>query len=396
MLYLIKAHKYQCIDGQVIKLDKIQMGHDAEKTLMKEFNAKKAPTGSMLDLVSDSHGIKVTVYHSSTDSKWRKIIMNKKSADKATSACKKQGLKQMEVIVVAQEDGTFACYTHNTFESIHWSKMTPYKPGKVSVPKPGKPKIVPKPKKIVNVEKPPTYVAPKVKQTAWTDAETLEEVEGRFKDMGFPNIVDTKFKSSKEKLEAFNRIGADFHGVLEGHPEVRAVLRRNPIGEFGIEKSTRIADPSTGNKYQAYYRPAHPLSGVGPGAEIKQAFDPWYGEFGELLPTRHELHLNKMQAGVTGMGDTAGLLRHEVGHHIRQMALDGSRAEAALIREWETIYSSFGDEEIWQKIGKYATTNSSEGFAEAFTAYTSPLYQTAEHKLPKVMEEFFDEIIGGK
>ena len=50
-----------------------------------------------------------------------------------------------------------------------------------------------------------------------------------------------------------------------------------------------------------------------------------------------------------------------------------------------------------EKISYYASTKSSEAFAESFSAYTAQTYDRAakfgsNHRLPQVVEEFFDSL----
>lgn len=109
--------------------------------------------------------------------------------------------------------------------------------------------------------------------------------------------------------------------------------------------------------------------------------------------------------------DYASTLRHEYGHHV----------ERSLLSEEETIsfrnlfsppdefgrptWSDFGHgrretEEraarFFGRVSKYAGTNQSEGFAECFSAYTSPNYHLAKKKLPRKLEGFFEKLLGKK
>lgn len=86
--------------------------------------------------------------------------------------------------------------------------------------------------------------------------------------------------------------------------------------------------------------------------------------------------------------DAATNFRHEYGHRV----LD--KAPEKIERQWLT--TSLGLSKERRLISSYANQDHHEAFAEAFSAYTSPLYgQGPRLHLPEKIEKFFDEFIGG-
>jgi hypothetical protein len=91
--------------------------------------------------------------------------------------------------------------------------------------------------------------------------------------------------------------------------------------------------------------------------------------------------------------DYRSIIRHEYGHHVHLKILDAGDKEI-----WDKFYTKklIDDKSYFIKnISEYAGTNHKEAFAEAFCAYTSPLYGTSKYKkLPKEIEETLEQIIG--
>ena len=96
----------------------------------------------------------------------------------------------------------------------------------------------------------------------------------------------------------------------------------------------------------------------------------------------------------------ASVFRHELGHHV-EFGLPKEVNE-----EWRVMYHTRdapqGGESpartAWwtKKVSSYAATNYQEGFAEAFAAYTSPLYNHEKPQLPKEVHDFMKKITGHK
>lgn len=88
--------------------------------------------------------------------------------------------------------------------------------------------------------------------------------------------------------------------------------------------------------------------------------------------------------------DFQGLFRHEFGHYIFDNVLTTIQKD-----DWSFLVAN--NPGAIEKISYYASTKSSEAFAESFSAYTAQTYDRAakfgsNHRLPQVVEEFFDSL----
>lgn len=106
-----------------------------------------------------------------------------------------------------------------------------------------------------------------------------------------------------------------------------------------------------------------------------------------------ELHLGRKHFG-TGR-DYFSNVRHEYGHHIHKQFLTTKQKD-----DWFSLYLDSGGSSFFEGyVSKYAGSDMDEAFAEAFSAYTSPLYETLKASnvyvaLPRKVERFFDDLIG--
>ncbi|MDD5053430.1 MAG: phage minor head protein [Sulfuricurvum sp.] len=86
-------------------------------------------------------------------------------------------------------------------------------------------------------------------------------------------------------------------------------------------------------------------------------------------------------------GDIGSVARHEFAHHIYSKSLTAIEQS-----EWGDLFEA---RYYWSNVSKYSVVNMKEAFAESFTAYTSPLYGTAENRiLPEEVEEYFARVFG--
>lgn len=100
----------------------------------------------------------------------------------------------------------------------------------------------------------------------------------------------------------------------------------------------------------------------------------------------------RMRLGEWTVGqDSASIFRHEFGHHM-QIRLRTTQLDV----KWIDVWKGVPEAEWKKKVSWYSATDSGEAFAEAFAAYTSPLYgQGNKRRLPKLIEEFFDKALKG-
>lgn len=90
--------------------------------------------------------------------------------------------------------------------------------------------------------------------------------------------------------------------------------------------------------------------------------------------------------------DYYGILRHEYAHHI----WDINKADV-LVNEFRQLHTQLTkmDKNIFKwSVSRYAHENVADAFAEAFSAYTSPLYE--RKMLQPQLENFFDHWLDGK
>jgi len=100
--------------------------------------------------------------------------------------------------------------------------------------------------------------------------------------------------------------------------------------------------------------------------------------------------------------DFASTFRHEYGHHLHVSGIKPSDK-----KRWDQFfekgyYGKYKGQEIvdfYSDVSQYSVTNNREGFAETFSAITSPKYDWkgeygTKYRLPKALEDFMISIIG--
>ena len=74
-------------------------------------------------------------------------------------------------------------------------------------------------------------------------------------------------------------------------------------------------------------------------------------------------------------------MMHEMGHHY-------NFSESIISsKKWDALYAEQGKKYFYDNVSLYATTNSSEAFAESFAMFTAPNYKIGT--LPKEIEDVF-------
>lgn len=100
----------------------------------------------------------------------------------------------------------------------------------------------------------------------------------------------------------------------------------------------------------------------------------------------HQLNLGKN--GWSVGGDYYSTLRHEYGHHVDNILRKTTNHQD----EWRKIYKSYTKSEWKMLFGEYSSVDKYEGFAEAFSAYTSPLYKKGD--MPAKIENYLKKVLG--
>jgi hypothetical protein len=90
---------------------------------------------------------------------------------------------------------------------------------------------------------------------------------------------------------------------------------------------------------------------------------------------------------------------HEIGHSVQESVNRDIFYRRTYAKRWTEIFNKTPKDELARTVGHYAATNEAELFAESFAAYVHPDYGTVNAitgrvlKLPKKIEEFFDDLL---
>lgn len=216
------------------------------------------------------------------------------------------------------------------------------------------------------------FKPPKVKVTAnnpdWTmdapglAAEQFEKSIGLSAEaIGFNEIEGSKM---------VNNSGAHIWGLFDNHPKLKKISKSSPVkANVAFENKAYLSANGTLGSFsdQTY--------------KMRLAS-------GDFRSFKHELGLN--MGGHSVGGDYYSTLRHEYGHYIDKVLRETTDHQT----QWRDIYKSYTKKQ-WRTIfGEYSSADKYEGFAEAFAAYTSPLYKPG--MMPAKIEKYMKKIIGDK
>lgn len=194
----------------------------------------------------------------------------------------------------------------------------------------------------------------------WIPVKTIDEATKIFKEQFRIDGITAVPK----QLDVFN-ISGDALTNIKKLP--RFVNKQLPyLQEFELLDKTQTITEA-GRKVTAFYRP-----------DVKYIS---IGAKGKGLN-------NTLKFGGYSVGeDIASITRHEYGHFLWNEDLTNIER-----KRFEKIYLNNSTVWVKQNISEYASTSLKEGFAESFSAYTSPLYK--QGMLPKEIEAYFDDIFG--
>lgn len=215
---------------------------------------------------------------------------------------------------------------------------------------------------------------------------TEEEWDKKFKKAGIIedaeyNHLVVNFKDKAEMTAALNAVQNVHTDIVNRIPQVEEILTQHPLRYITISGSQNIMEvtgssdyKNTGGLYQKDYQKITISRGKGK--------KDW---------TERRAVVGDANINYSG----PGIYRHELGHHVWDHYYGPGK------REFIAAYKSMTDQEIHSGISYYAAKKSgnarlvSEGFAEAFSAWTHPGYGTPK-KLTKrielVMEKYFHKI----
>jgi len=175
--------------------------------------------------------------------------------------------------------------------------------------------------------------------------------------------------------KALNEINSHMEEVLSRRPGLKNILDdMGPPTELVLEKGTHVKyTNSEGQKRTTLglYRPKEDTLHIpieGGSKDIAKAF---------VLGTK---------AYTVGGNGAMATVRHEFGHAV--LAKSPEIKTAFILQVWK---NNNNGKVAFSGVSRYATLNASEAFAEAFSAWSSPYYNTGKGTtLPKNIEQWFD------
>ena len=172
--------------------------------------------------------------------------------------------------------------------------------------------------------------------------------------------------SGDESSPISERVNSTFNSMYDNHPALAASMKNNPIREISLENVEGISMDYGGESVSALGKYSHNNQSMRIATKN--------------LGSDDSVNLG----GFTVGGDNlSGVIRHETGHHVYGKVL-GQKDRL----KWEKVY---GGREFKKVISTYAGTNSSEGFSEAFSVYTSSTY--LKGTLPLKTEAFLTKYL---
>jgi len=176
-----------------------------------------------------------------------------------------------------------------------------------------------------------------------------------------------------------NQIGAHFTDMYDSRPELKGFVDKLVDG-YENDKGIQVPSaelPSVfikGDKEEL-------------GGGVIASYTPRSNQInmpGGIKSNPDELFVGQGQYNV-GVGLEAAI-RHEYGHYL-----------ALKVPNWiewtDNVYDKItGNDTFKERVSGYAGTNYEEGWAESFTAWSHPNYKKSKNRLPKEVEDYFDNI----
>lgn len=220
------------------------------------------------------------------------------------------------------------------------------KPGRTVIPQP---KIAPKPA--------PSLVEPKIAVNTWKDSKSLSVVNEQLSRVTGADVTTSGFSNTIR----LNLIGEDLIRIKEAFPKfAKALDGTAKAKKIKIVIQNRISKTGEAGWWD-------------PGTRKMQL------AIGDKDITR------RLTLGKWTVEDTIqSTVSHEMAHVV----------ETKLARGWKSVWNSQSSNYWSKNVGQYASSSSSELWAESFSAYTHPRYALAGKRLPKVIEEFMESAVG--
>jgi hypothetical protein len=208
----------------------------------------------------------------------------------------------------------------------------------------------------------------------WKKTKNLDEAASQLRELGMGNVQISVFRNEAKLLEMYNSIGEELADMRNRFPGLSFTEKgKNPFEWFKVAAG-RGEDGITASYY-------HKVKGL----EI-------FGQSASL--TRKRFFLGKRR-GYFAESGIFGDFRHEFGHHVQIQMGKVGKAMKKLDRKWDKLWKKLGEEDFFEKISEYAGDSPLEAFAECFSIFTDPIYGKVKKRLPKVIEEYFEELLQG-
>jgi len=165
-----------------------------------------------------------------------------------------------------------------------------------------------------------------------------------------------------ESLKIGNETINHFSDLFNKFPKLQGVVEKQKLSQIWITKDLHLPHSDAFGRYY----------------ESEFAID--------IGGEQWKTHTLKIGKGFNVGDDYFITLRHELGHHLQDHALQHD------VTLWRTIdLKQDAGTYFSKKVSAYAGTNPGEAFAECFAAYTSPLYKKG--MLSTEIEAYFDNLL---
>ena len=220
------------------------------------------------------------------------------------------------------------------------------------------------------------------------------------------NNVDRGFRAVSKNA---NNIANDLVVNIKGKSrKLYDIVKNNSLNSLGVNNTKYVG----GTGYLGDFTPDIKAIRVAAGKNAGQGFNTAYAN-----PKRPTLSIGKDAYGKTKhntCSDLFGTSRHEYGHFVQDIAkmggdktlrseVQGGLFDATRNREWKKLYDKKGRKWWRENVSIYSAKNMDEGFAECFSAWTSPLYgktqyygelssaaQTLPHEIETLFKKWFE------
>lgn len=214
-------------------------------------------------------------------------------------------------------------------------------------------------------------------RSVWDKAENYLQAKRQFSQkykLENIKVNDALTKTSKGKLEYLNEFGEVLADAVKRNPGISRMMSRKGI--VNVDLTSR---PNVGQQYKALTRQGS------------------RGLQGYYYKTRGKDPVGKLVASLEQADDAITLgqwtpskgrwntVMHELGHHYDR---------AAKPQSFNRTYNRFSKTEVQRTVGKYASSDSEEGWAELFQLYCSPKFKPDKHaKSLSYFGEFMNEVM---